>query len=477
MVDLLKSVCDWSRDAPILVAVFARPEFLDEYPNWGAGRMNAVTALLEPLSDDDVDSLTAGWLGGVLPGGSADRVRETAGGNPLFVEQLLAMLVEDGVLHRDGARWRLDGDVKALKVPPTITALLAARLDRLSTPERAVLGPAAVIGQVFYPAAVSELAAMPTDQVAVQLRSLIRKGLLRPTRSDLAGHEGLRFGHVLIRDAAYGALPKAARADLHERFARWLDKTTEGRAYDDLVGDHLESAYLLRTELGLLDVAAQDLGLEASHRLQAAAAQLRVVDDMRAIGLLERADRLREDSGPQRWALQLELARVLLAHTLRLPHVVRVCEQVRAQADTAGEPAGAMRARVLLALQRQRSTPEGATELLRNVASEAMAVFEAADDHDALMLAHMALVDSANMDLRLAEMQEHLHHAAEHAERAGRPHEAHSLRQSATFGGTFSDLDGLGGPRQRAPRPGRVEVPHRAWPGYAERRVLRRAAR
>ena len=156
---LLQGVCDWSRDAPILVAVFARPEFLDEHPGWGAGRVNGVTALLEPLGDDEVDALTVGLLGGLLPTEAADRVRDAAGGNPLFVEQLLAMLVEDGALRRDGPRWVLRGDVTELQIPPTISALLAARLDRLSAGERAVLGPAAVIGQVFYRAALVELSA------------------------------------------------------------------------------------------------------------------------------------------------------------------------------------------------------------------------------------------------------------------------------------------------------------------------------
>ena len=131
LVHLLQGVCDWSRDAPILVAVFARPEFLDEQPGWGAGRVNGVTALLEPLGDDEVDALTVGLLDGRLPTEAADRVRDAAGGNPLFVEQLLAMLVEDGALRRDRARWVL-GDVTELKIPPTIGALLTARLDRLS---------------------------------------------------------------------------------------------------------------------------------------------------------------------------------------------------------------------------------------------------------------------------------------------------------------------------------------------------------
>ena len=192
LVTVLEAVCHASRDAPILVAVIARPEFLDIHPSWGPGRTNAVAALLEPLRDNEVDALTSGALGGVLPADAANRVREAAGGNPLFVEQLLAMLVEDGGLVFEGDGWVLRGDASSVQIPPTITALLEARLDRLSAQERALLASAAVIGQVFYRAAVTELSLVTSEQVSAQLRALVRKGLVRPATSDLPGQEAFR---------------------------------------------------------------------------------------------------------------------------------------------------------------------------------------------------------------------------------------------------------------------------------------------
>jgi class 3 adenylate cyclase len=439
LLTVLEGLCDWSRDAPILVAVFARPEFLDDHPSWGAGRTNAVAALLEPLRDDEVDRLTGSLLGGLLPGDAANRVRAAAGGNPLFVEHLLAMLVEDGTLARDGAGWALAGDVTSLQIPPTITALLAARLDRLSAPERAVLAPAAVIGQVFYRGAVTELSTVPADQVTAHLRALVRKGLVRPTPSDLPGQEAFRFGHVLICDAAYGALPKAVRAELHERFARWLDKHYEGQSYHDFVGSHLESAYHLRAELGALDEPARELGTEAANRLETAARLLLFADDKAAIGLLERADALRTDEGPDRWALQIELARAWFRNAERLPQAAQIAEHVRRAAHTAGEARWAVLAGLVAAQVGRHIQPAGGTDLLRAVSFPAREMFTAADDHLGLSIAYQSLAEVANTEARSSDETHHMKLAAEHSELAGRSREAGFFRQLALAYRVYDD--------------------------------------
>ncbi len=427
LVDLVEAVCDSSRDAPILVAVFARPEFLDEHPGWGAGRVNSATALLEPLSDEDVDSLMVGWLDGEAPGGVAHRVREAAGGNPLFVEHLLAMLVEDGSLRRDGSHWQLVGDLSALRVPPTINALLTARLDLLPAQERAVLGPAAVIGQVFYRAAVSELSTVPDAHVSSLLRSLVRKGLLRPTRSDLTGQGAMRFGHALIRDAAYGALPKAVRADLHERFARWLDVRQVARELEALVGNHLEAAFRNRTELGEADEATRGLAREAAQRLAAAGTQLLGRDDGDAAALLQRADALRTDEGPDRWALQIELA----GATFRSKghrDAAETTERVLRAAEAAGDRRWEAMARIMLAVIRDETELEGAADTLRRVAMAGVEQFTAAGDHYGLSVAHQAL---GIADMGAGHWTDGAHHltlGADHAELAGRPGDAQRLR-------------------------------------------------
>ncbi len=430
LVDLLQGICDWPMHAPILVAVFARPEFLDEHPEWVAARVNGVTALLQPLGDDEVEALTTGLLGGLLPKEAADQVTASAGGNPLFVEQLLAMLVEEGVLVREGTQWLLRGEVTALQIPPTIGALLTARLDRLSTGERAALGPAAVIGQVFYRAALVELSSSTADQVSTDLRSLARKGLIQQASSDLPGQDALRFGHVLIRDAAYGALPKASRADLHERFARWLDKHHEGQAVNDLVGSHQESAYHLRAQLGALDEATLRLGQEAADRLTAAGRLLLVVDNPAAVGLLTRALALRSADGPERWSIQSDLIDPLLSQ-LKLRQAAEIAEDIRATAIPAGALQWATRGRLEAARVRQMTAPEGATEILRREAEQAILVFDKLGDDVGLGFSHQALADVGMMSGDLAAFAKEAQLAADHLARAGREQQAQVARLGA----------------------------------------------
>jgi len=305
LLTIIDGISDWSRDAPILVLALARPELLDDVPDWGAGKRNAVAALLEPLRDQDVDELTRTLLAGhALPAAVADQIRLAAGGNPLFVEQLLAMLIEDQQLGEDQQLSRNNtthlADLAELAVPPTIAALLTARLDRLPPTERVVMGVASVIGQTFYRAAVTELSELLSEGVTGALRALLRKGLVRPYRTDLPGQDALRFDHVLVRDAAYHGLTKDARAQLHERFARWLDKHTDGQAYDDFAGSHREAAYRNRAELGPPDEATRRLGEEASARLASAGQLLLGADDQAGVALLTRALALHPDEGPGR---------------------------------------------------------------------------------------------------------------------------------------------------------------------------------
>ena len=206
-LDLVEHVADLSRDAPILLLCMARPELLDRRPGWAGGKVNATSVLLEPLGADETDlmideprrsSTTA----------CATRIREAAEGNPLFVEEMVALVQESG-----------DGDVT---VPPTIQALLAARLDQLDPAERGVLERGSVEGRVFHRGAVQALAPEELQTVA-RLTSLVRKELVRPDKAQFSGEDAFRFRHLLIRDAAYEALPKAMRAELHERFAGWLE--------------------------------------------------------------------------------------------------------------------------------------------------------------------------------------------------------------------------------------------------------------
>ena len=208
-LDLVEQVADLSRDAPILLLCLARPELLDRRPGWSGGKLNATSVLLEPLADDETDELIDGLLDGhPLDIGLRRRIAVAAEGNPLFVEEMLAMVHERGP--------------DEVSVPPTIQALLAARLDQLPRPERATLERGAVEGQVFHRGAVEALAPEDAD-VGAHLLGLVRKELVRPSQAMLAGDDAFRFRHLLIRDAAYEA---SAEGDPRRpaRAARRLDR-------------------------------------------------------------------------------------------------------------------------------------------------------------------------------------------------------------------------------------------------------------
>ena len=225
-LDLIEHITGWAREAPILVLCVARPELLDERAGWGRGTFNATTISLEPLSDDECGDLIGNLLGrAALPEEARDRILAAAEGTPLFVEEMLSMLIDDGSLARDGDRWVATGPLVDLRVPPTIQALLAARLEQLTGDERAVIQRAAVCGKQFHVGAVAAL--LDGGEVQPILMSLVRRDVLRPDRSSLAGQDAFRFRHQLIRDAAYEAAPKALRAELHERFADWLEGVGE----------------------------------------------------------------------------------------------------------------------------------------------------------------------------------------------------------------------------------------------------------
>jgi len=250
-LDLVEHVADLSRDAPILLLCIARPELLDRRAGWAGGKVNATSVLLEPLGPDDAELMIASLAH--LDDALRERIREAAEGNPLFVEQMVALVMESG-----------DGNVT---VPPTIQALLAARLDQLDPSERGVLERGAVEGRIFHRGAVQALAPEELETVA-RLSSLVRKELVRPDKAQFAGEDAFRFRHLLIRDAAYDALPKATRAELHERFAAWLEgHGTDLVELDEILGYHLEQAYRYRMQLGALDERAQKLATQAAEHL------------------------------------------------------------------------------------------------------------------------------------------------------------------------------------------------------------------
>ena len=259
-------------ERPMLLLLSSRHDLLESHPEWGTDAASE-RLLLEALSEADVTRVVEQLLVG-LDDASKGRIVRSADGNPLFVEQLLSMLVDTGVMHRTDHGWAVSHPETEFPIPPTIHALLAARLDHLDRQERAVIEPASVIGLQFARDAVLAMAPEPVKPaVPEHLESMIRKRLLRSTEQD-AADEDYRFNHILIRDAAYGGLLKRARASYHEQFVAWADAVNaehdRGAEYEEILGYHLEQAHRYLGELGPLDDHGREIGRRAAMRLSSA---------------------------------------------------------------------------------------------------------------------------------------------------------------------------------------------------------------
>ena len=339
-LDLIEHVAKFSRDFPILLVCIARPELLDTRPGWGGDKLKATSIFLEPLSEAECRELISNLLDRApLPPAAESRIAGAAEGNPLFAEELVAMLVDDALLTREGDHWVASSDLSELPVPSTIHALLAARLEGLPADERAILMTAAIEGAVFHRGAVGELRPTLDTPLEDGLLALVSRDLIRPDTADFAGEKAFRFRHGLIRDAAYRSLPKNARADLHERYAAWLELTAGDRLreFEEIVGYHLEQAFQYRVALGPLDSRAALLAARASDRLEAAGRRALVRSDLpAAISLLERVSRLLPTDDPRRIALLAELGAALIERG-RLAEAGRVLDEAERLAAAADD--------------------------------------------------------------------------------------------------------------------------------------------
>ena len=361
-LDFIDHVSDWSRDAPILIVCLARPELLDGRPAWGGGKLNATSVLLEPLPEGDCELLISNLLGETeLADDARSRILEAAEGNPLFVEEMLEMLIDDGLLKRQDGSWVAMADLADAAVPPTIQALIAARLDRLSTGERAVVERGAVEGKVFHRGAVAALAPdLVSEDVSAHLLSLVRKELVRPDAADFGDEDAFRFRHLLVRDAAYDSLPKEARADLHAQFAGWLEgKAGERRSeYEEILGYHFEQAYRLRAEIGTPD---EELARRAAASLSSAGQRARDRADVpAAANLLERAISLLPGRDRERARLLPVLGGVLL-DAGDFSRADTVCVEAISEARAVGDPHGEAVARLQRTIIQGRTTRNGRT--------------------------------------------------------------------------------------------------------------------
>jgi class 3 adenylate cyclase/tetratricopeptide (TPR) repeat protein len=337
MLDLVEHLTEWTR-GPLLIVALARPELRDRRAALAdSGRHRLLR--LEGLGREETARLACQLLGAdALPVELLDRLPASTGGNPLFVRELLRMLVDDAVLGADGSgRWMLRVAPEAIDVPPTIQSLLAARLDRLSVGEQAVLERASISGTEFPLGALVEL--LPTGrrhEASVVIEQLRRKELLESAGSYWIDEPVYRFHHVLIRDAAYRRLLREERAVLHETLAAWIETKTAAvpGEYYELVGHHLEQAYLQRQELGALDEHTVGVGRAASQRLGAAAQRALDRDDPAAGRLAGRALDCLPVGDPARAELLLVRCEALLSAADAVPARDAVAELERLAASS-----------------------------------------------------------------------------------------------------------------------------------------------
>jgi tetratricopeptide (TPR) repeat protein len=416
-LDLLDHVSDLSREAPILLICLARPELLDARPAWGGGKLNATAVLLEPLEGPDSERLLGNLLGQAeLADEARTRILEAADGNPLFVEEMLEMLIDDGLLVRRNGSWVATGDLQDVAVPRSIHVLLAARLDRLSREERAVIERAAVEGKLFHRGAVAELAPEPVrPEVTGHLLSLVRKELVRPDQADFADEDAFRFRHLLVRDTAYEALPKAERAELHQRFADWLERKAGDRLgqYEEILGYHLEQANRYRTELGLTDAA---LAHRAAERLTSAGRRAELRSDLHAAAnLFGRAAAMLPEGDKNRLEVLPSLGRVLM-ETGELARAESVLTEAMDEARAAGGRRSEALARIYRSHARATLDPSWVFEQSLTDVRASIAVFEELGDQAGLARAwnHVGLFEfwSGNCTRALEAVAKGAEHAA-----------------------------------------------------------------
>jgi class 3 adenylate cyclase/tetratricopeptide (TPR) repeat protein len=424
LLDLLDYVVEWTREAPLLLLCTARPELLDRRPDWAGGKRNATTIDLEPLSEQASEVLLDNLLDGMLlPVDVRARITAAAEGIPLFVEEMVGMLVDSGRLRRSDGAQEAEGDLRGMEVPPTIRAVLAARLDGLPGPERQILEAAAVVGKEFSRGAVEALApAELRPSVGSLLKELLRRDLVIPQRSgtgDLTGDDGYRFRHILIRDAAYDAIPKAGRATLHERFAGWLDDLYEGRTaeVEEILGYHLQEAHRNLLAIGLADEAAVAIAGRASAHLVAAGRRALGRNDYRgALNLLERASALATEPSAE---LLLRYGSAL-AHSGSLGGALECIRRAVVVADRAGDERLGWHARIEeMMWQSLVETGAGIAHEVLFLVPQALPVFERLGDDVGAAQAWMSIAGAHSHLGQHALSLEAAERAVEHGERAG----------------------------------------------------------
>lgn len=289
LMDFIDHLLDWVTGVPMLVVCTARPELYDRHPSWGAGKRNITVVSLSPLNDSETAQLIQSLLSDVvLPEETHSALLERAGGNPLFAEEFIRMLADQGILKKTGKGLSVLEDV-IIRVPESVHALIAARLDTLSPARKSLLHDASVAGKVFWSGAVAAIGLSEGHEVRQGLHELTGKELVRPSRStSIQGEQEYSFWHALIRDVCYGQIPRASRAKKHQAMAAWIEAAAE-RLDDhaEVLAHHYSTALKLAKAAGERDVA--ELEGQTRRFLVTAADRALKLDPIKALALYRHA--------------------------------------------------------------------------------------------------------------------------------------------------------------------------------------------
>ncbi len=445
-LDLVEHVADPSQGAPLLVVCAARPELLDERSQFLAHRDNASRLELAELGRAEAAAVIGVLADGLrLPASLEDRILTAAGGNPLFVEQMIATLIDAGTIYDSGRGWEVAGAYEEVIVPPSVSSLLASRPDRLPPLERAVLERAAVIGLDFQPAAVDALGADAESaaDLGPALSALCGKRLIRETGEDSDG-DRYQFTNLLVRDAAYDRLLKRSRARMHERFADWLMGASRDRVaeLEEIIGYHLEQSFGYRAELGPVDEQARSLGDRAARHLGIAGGKAVGHGDMpAAASLFQRAAGLLASDHKERAHFLLQAGEALGDIGELASAEKALAEALTGAARLRTDAVAEARAAELAGLQLRYSTSAaGEDDDVVTRAGDLIASLEAAGDHSGLARAWRLLTFAhwrASQYGRAAEAADQMiRHATQAGDETTARRYAGALAQSALLGPT-----------------------------------------
>jgi class 3 adenylate cyclase/tetratricopeptide (TPR) repeat protein len=401
MLDLVEYLAAFA-SGPLVLLCIARPELLEARPGLASAMLQ-----LDQLSETETAELVEAL--GVGDAALQQRITSTSEGNPLFAEQLAAMTADAAPSD-------------AIELPASIHALLAARIDSLEAAERRTLERASIVGKEFWPRALVGLSSRADEPfVTNRLLSLVRKGLVQPSRGEVPGEDAYRFRHSLICDETYAGIPKAVRAELHERFARWLQaQGREGRGlgeHDEIIGYHLEQAHRCRTELVPHDDETRALALEAGALLADAGRRALAREDVpAAVVMFERALALLPEDDQGRSELLTELGSAAM-RAGEWDRARTLLDEAIESARRSGDRRSELRALIELQWRRSYIEPEGAAEDDRRVAEAAIPELEQIGDHLGLAKAWWLLSESHLIAGRWAARTDALQRAIVHARR------------------------------------------------------------